>query len=152
MVFGRRNKKDSGPVPSVPPSDAVSPTSASEVQAEPLDLSIEITPDVDDAHRTVLTEDTRIVGVVQTASALVLQGEVEGEITSTGTIRIAGEGTVKGNVSAHSVDVCGRIDGDVRARHMHVDRTGRVLGSVSVDALVVDEGGVLEGRCTMKRS
>lgn len=116
-----------------------------------LDVSIEIS-DIHEDHpeHTMLAEDTRIAGMVQTASALVLAGEIEGEITSSGTIAIRGDGIIKGNVSAQAVEVSGSVKGEVRARRLSVGRTGRVVGNVTVERLAIDEGGVLEGRCSMK--
>jgi cytoskeletal protein CcmA (bactofilin family) len=152
-VFGRRKKKDSGANEVVPvlARGGTGDVAALAAADASLDVSIEILDETDHRGQTVFAEDTRVTGTVQTASTMVIEGEVEGEITSSSTVYIAGDGTIKGNVSAQNLEICGRVDGEVRARRLRVEKTGRVLGNVTVDRLVIDEGGVLEGRCRMKK-
>jgi cytoskeletal protein CcmA (bactofilin family) len=151
MVFGRRKQKTSDPEPErslLPPADEVRALAAADAS---LDVSVEIL-EVDEElpAQTVLAEDTRIVGTVQTASALLLAGEIEGDINSSATVTIGVDGTIKGNVAAQNLEVTGRIDGEVRARRLCVGPTGRVHGNVIVERLIIDEGGILEGRSSMK--
>jgi cytoskeletal protein CcmA (bactofilin family) len=152
-VFGRRKRKEPEPEPEPIALPVATGASALPLPDASLDVSIEIldvAPDALPPH-TILAEDTRVVGSLQTASQLVVEGEIEGEVTSSDMVVVGRDAAIKGNVSAQNLEVDGRIEGEVRTRRLHVGSTGGVHGDVVVERLAVDEGGVLEGRCGMKR-
>ena len=82
-------------------------------------------------------------GVVQ------VEGVVEGEFDMVGAVIVAESGLIRGPVAADVVRVAGRIEGNVQAReHMRLESSGSLDGDVKTASLVVEDGGVLNGRCT----
>ena len=70
-------------------------------------------------------------------STVIAQG-----ITFTGTL-------IRGPVAADVVRVAGRVEGNVSAReHMRLESSGSLDGDVKTASLVVEDGGILNGRCT----
>ncbi len=54
---------------------------------------------------------------------------------------------------ARNVVIHGFVKGSVRAQErVEVARTGKVYGDVSAEKIIVHDGGVIQGRCTMTRS
>lgn len=120
--------------------------------------------------RTILLDDTSVVGTITTASDLWIAGGVEGNIQSSAHVSIAGDGTVVGNVDATrvQVDAGGAIEGAVRTTdaaiagsvrgpviasgRLEIAASGAVIGDVSAQNLQVADGATLQGRCTMTRS
>ena len=95
------------------------------------------------ASGVTLTGNLRGEGVVQ------VEGVVEGEFDMTGAVIVAESGLIRGPVAADVVRVAGRVEGNVHAReHMRLESSGSLDGDVTTASLVVEDGGVLNGRCT----
>lgn len=99
---------------------------------------------------TVVAGGVTITGTIKGEGVVQVEGVVEGEIVLTGAVVVAASGLVRGPVSADVVRVAGRIEGSVTARdHLRLEHTGQMEGDVATASLVVEDGGSLNGRCTM---
>jgi cytoskeletal protein CcmA (bactofilin family) len=103
-----------------------------------------------------------VVPTVRHAASVIAAGAVvSGSITAPGDIQVEGQvigdvrcatavigkdGDVKGNVVAETATIRGRVIGDVRARTIQLASTGSVEGDLSHAVLIIEEGGVFEGR------
>ena len=82
-----------------------------------------------------------------------IDGKVTGTIRSDGDLVVGERGEVDGEIRVGRLFVSGLVRGDVTVtRRLSIHARGRVEGEVSAPALVIDEGGVLEGRCAMQSS
>lgn len=101
------------------------------------------------ACHTLLGKGTLWKGEVHTgATSLRIEGSVEGTIHSEGEVTIAPSGVVKGTINAKHMIVTGHAEGVFRIEQcLEIHGTGCVEGEVEVGALVVDEGGILQGTC-----
>lgn len=101
---------------------------------------------------TILGKDTLWQGEVHAGThALRVEGIVEGTIHSDGEVTVAPTGLVTGTVHAKHLIVTGVVRGvlDI-AECLEIHGTGCVEGEVIAGALVVDEGGTLQGT-TLRR-
>ncbi len=97
-----------------------------------------------------ITEDTTIKGSITTASSLTVAGAVEGDVNAGGEILVLDDALVKGDVSGPNVKIQGRVEGRVSATgRLVISATGQVVGDISVRALLIEEGGTLQGECNM---
>lgn len=98
---------------------------------------------------TLLGKDTLWKGEIHAGpQALRIEGRVEGSIHSEGEVTVAPTGFVKGSIHAKHLIVTGRIEGTFKVVEcLEIHGTGWVEGEVEVGALVVDEGGTLQGTC-----
>ena len=96
-------------------------------------------------HGTVLTGETHFQMMLR------VDGQLTGTVTSHGGTLIVGtNGQVDANVSVGVATVNGVINGDVVATEkIQLGRTARVMGNISTPRLVIEEGAVFEGGCTM---
>ncbi|MEM7153644.1 MAG: polymer-forming cytoskeletal protein [Myxococcota bacterium] len=98
-----------------------------------------------------ITEDTTVNGDITTASSLTIAGTVNGDIEAEQDVTILSTATVTGNVSGPGIQVQGKVKGKVAASgRLVIGATGGVWGDISVRALLIEEGGVLEGQCSMR--
>ena len=104
------------------------------------------------AIHTLLGKGTLWTGEFQMgANSLRIEGTVEGTIHSDGEITVAPTGHVNGTINAKHLIVTGRVDGVFHIDQcLEIHGTGWVEGEVEVGALVVDEGGTLQGTCRRK--
>ena len=97
-----------------------------------------------------ITEDTTIRGSVTTASSLTVAGAVEGDINAGGEVKILEDALVKGDVSGPNIIVSGKVEGRIVASgRLVIGAAGEVRGDISVRSLLIEEGGTLEGQCSM---
>lgn len=79
-----------------------------------------------------------------------IEGQVEGEISAQDTLTIGESAVVNAKISGTSIIIEGRVTGDVCARQrLELRATSRVQGNISAPCLVVQDGAVFEGQCSM---
>ncbi len=97
-----------------------------------------------------IAEDTTIKGSITTASSLTVAGAIEGDINAGGDVAILPDANVRGDVSGPTVTVSGKVEGRVSASgRLVITSRGHVHGDIAVRALLIEEGGTLQGQCTM---
>lgn len=101
------------------------------------------------AGSTVIAQGITFTGTLRGEGVVQVEGVVEGEFEMTGAVIVAESGLVRGPIAADVVRVAGRIEGNVNAReHMRLESSGSLDGDVKTASLVVEDGGMLNGRCT----
>ncbi len=99
-----------------------------------------------------LGKETVFEGKMSFEGVFRLDGRFEGEIFESGTLIVGETAVVKGKIGIHSLIVNGLVEGDVEAStRVEIHSTGRFHGNLSTPALVVMEGGVLNGQCRMEQ-
>ncbi|HLA94796.1 MAG TPA: polymer-forming cytoskeletal protein [Pyrinomonadaceae bacterium] len=99
-------------------------------------------------HGTTLTGDTTFQMMLR------VDGHLNGTVSSEGgTLIVGNNGQLDAHVSVGVANVNGAINGDVTATEkIHLGRTARVVGNISTPKLVIEEGAVFEGGCTMLKA
>ncbi len=97
---------------------------------------------------TVLTGETTF------ESMLRIDGHLKGQVSSEdGTLIIGSTGQVDADVMVSSAIINGAVNGDVvAAEKITLGRTARVVGNIHTPRLIIEDGAVLEGSCSMIRS
>lgn len=81
-----------------------------------------------------------------------IEGEIEGEILVHGNLTVGEQATIKGKIVATSVLVRGKVMATVQAdKRIEIQPPGVLIGDIVTQSLVIGDGAVLEGRCSMKR-
>ncbi|MEO8573776.1 MAG: polymer-forming cytoskeletal protein [Pyrinomonadaceae bacterium] len=99
-------------------------------------------------HGTVLTGETNFQMMLR------VDGHLTGTVVSDGGTLIVGtNGQVDANVSVGVATINGVVNGDVIATEkIQLGRTARVMGNVATPRLVIEEGAVFEGGCSMMKA
>ena len=94
----------------------------------------------------LLSRGVSIKGTVKFHNELLIDGEVEGEIQSTGTLSIGEHAQIRGAIRAKSVKVKGSVEGDISATERCELQAGCTLrGDIEAPRLVVDENATFLG-------
>lgn len=102
------------------------------------------------AVETIVGKTTELKGDLKSSGSLRVDGRVEGTVETTGDLIVGESGVLVANVQAASVLVAGEVQGQVRATaRLEVAATGRIKGDVETPVLVVNEGGRIDGKCSM---
>ena len=99
-----------------------------------------------------LGEGTSFKGTLTFEGTVRIDGKLEGEIFTKDTL-VVGEGAeVSATIQAGVVEIGGTVHGNVTAdRKVDIRASGRLYGNISAPTLVIEEGVVFEGSCTMGR-
>jgi cytoskeletal protein CcmA (bactofilin family) len=81
-----------------------------------------------------------------------LDGKFDGEIFS-GDILIVGEtATVNAEISVSTLVIDGNVSGNVSAAgKIEIHSTGKLYGKITTPTLVIEEGGLFDGTCSMEK-
>lgn len=79
-----------------------------------------------------------------------VDGSFKGEISSTGTLVVGDGGFIEGNIRVGSAIISGTVKGTLDASSkVELRAPGKFLGDIKTPTLIIDEGVVFEGTCTM---
>lgn len=96
-----------------------------------------------------LTVTGTIVGNSDAAEFFADSAKVEGEINTTGTVKIGLGSVVIGNVTATSAVIAGAIKGDIDVQGpVVVDTSAVVMGNIKSRSVQINNGAVIEGFCS----
>jgi cytoskeletal protein CcmA (bactofilin family) len=97
-----------------------------------------------------IDQGVMLEGTLTVKGTFRVDGNVKGNIISEQTI-ILGEGAkVEGQIEGNRVVISGRFDGVIFAKgRVEIEAKGVVTGEVHSPCLVIDPGGIFDGRCHM---
>jgi cytoskeletal protein CcmA (bactofilin family) len=99
-----------------------------------------------------LGEGTNFKGTLTFEGTVRIDGRLEGEIFTKDTLVIGEGAQVSASIQAGVVEIGGTVRGNVTAeRKVDIRANGRLYGNISSPSLVIEEGVVFEGSCTMSR-
>ncbi len=102
--------------------------------------------------RAFLGEGTEFEGLLSFDGTVRIDGRFKGEIQTNDTLIIGESGHIEAEIKAGQCIIMGTLLGNVKtAGKVEITNTGRVTGNLNTRALVVQEGGLIEGSITMKK-
>ncbi len=100
--------------------------------------------------RTYVAAGSRIEGSISGETEVLVDGSLVGCVELKGRFVLGRRGRIQGDVTAHSVQVCGKVKGNVRATEkIEVASSGAIEGDLAAPLVSIAEGGVCNGRIEM---
>ncbi len=93
---------------------------------------------------SIISADTTLKGEVRSTGELHLDGTVEGDVHAERLV-IGETANVTGNVTADTVRVCGRLDGNVTGREVVLTASARMTGDIMHEVLTLEPGARFSG-------
>jgi len=99
-----------------------------------------------------LVEGSKVVGDLFVDSNLRIDGEVEGNVTSTSKVVIGENGKIVGNLNCFDADIEGTVDGIITSDGLLVLREKATInGDIFTMRIQIDEGADFNGKCQMNK-
>lgn len=112
--------------------------------------ALNVNPVTDERNTTILREDASFEGKLVFDGNVLVNGKFKGEIHSPGDLTIGNGGLVEGLVEIGTIHVFGEVHGNIRAKQKIVINAPAVVkGDIVAPSLVIEEGAVFEGNCSM---
>ena len=100
-----------------------------------------------------LLEDVEIKGSLSFKTDLVLQGKIEGEINTPGSLTVGDKAAVQGDIKTRSVTLFGKVDGTINAsERCDMKATANVNGDITAATLSMEEGATFVGTSKIGKS
>ena len=97
-----------------------------------------------------LDKGVALEGKIELAGTFRIDCQMKGTIVSNSTVVIGENAKVEGEIDGNHVVVGGRFEGVLKAKgRVEILSKGVVRGEVRAPCLVIEAGGILDGRCHM---
>jgi cytoskeletal protein CcmA (bactofilin family) len=97
--------------------------------------------------KNVLNTDVEIKGNLKFSGELVFDGKLDGEISTDGVLNLGENATVNGNISAQSVVLRGKVNGNITAKEkIDIKSKAELFGDIRSTKLVIEEGVTFVGK------
>ena len=104
----------------------------------------------DEAVQAHLGKGSHIEGKLTFEGSVRLDGQIEGEIEAQETLIVGDSAVIVAQITAGTVIVKGKVTGDIAARkRVELRAPGKLIGNITTPSLVIHEGVVFEGHCSM---
>ncbi len=101
---------------------------------------------------TFLGKDVVFKGVLTLEGNIRVDGRLEGELRSTGTLIVGEHAVIRGNIMAGILITSGQINGDVIASEkIKILKPGIVIGDIRTPAISIEAGAFFHGLSDMGR-
>lgn len=95
----------------------------------------------------VLSTGIEIIGSIRFSNDMIIDGKVEGQITSDkGKVTIGENAQIKGDITAGEVKVFGKIEGKITSHRCELKDKSKITGDIKSKVFSMEEGAQLTGR------
>jgi cytoskeletal protein CcmA (bactofilin family) len=102
------------------------------------------------ATRNILSTDVEIKGTVKFTNDLVVDGKIEGEINSDGSLTVGENARIKAEIKTATVVVYGKVHGNITATdRVELKASGEVVGDIKAKTLAIEAGAIFVGKSTV---
>lgn len=99
---------------------------------------------------TLIGEHCYIIGSLNVNGLIKIDGSIDGDLFCEDDIILGTSGHLKGNVVCNNAYIHGILHGNICCKStLTIENCGNVKGDISVKKLMVSDGGLLDGKCTM---
>lgn len=97
-----------------------------------------------------IVQGTKIIGTIVSEAGIRIDGEVEGDVKTSGKVVLGATGVINGTLICVSADFEGTFKGKLTVEEMLTLRsTSQVEGDVFINKLTVEPGAMFNATCSM---
>lgn len=98
-------------------------------------------------QRNILSNDVHIKGSVRFTNDLLVDGRIEGEISSDGALTVAENAHIKAEVKTKSVVIYGKVHGNIVCTdRVEIKASAEMVGDVKAGTLSIEPGAIFVGK------
>ena len=98
----------------------------------------------------VIVEGSKIIGDFIAESNVRIDGEIQGNVSSSSKIVVGLSGMINGNLVCTDADIEGRIEGTLKVEGLLTLRSNaKITGEITTAKIQIEEGAEFSGQCKM---
>lgn len=99
---------------------------------------------------TVIARGVKVEGEFVSQGDVVIEGEVNGRVSTSGLLTIGTEAKLKAEITADDAVVAGTIEGMVTVKkRLELKATAKIIGDLTCETATVEAGAVVHGKCSI---
>jgi cytoskeletal protein CcmA (bactofilin family) len=107
----------------------------------------------DSQENNIIGQSTFIEGTIKSQGNIRIDGRIRGTVSTKGNFIIGLTGEIEGHSHAKNITISGKFDGNIEAvEKLILENNSKVTGDINTRRLVIDDGAIFNGNCTMKPS
>ena len=104
----------------------------------------------EEAVQAHLGKGSRVEGKLTFEGSVKIDGSVEGEIQAQQAVIVGDSAVISAQIVAETIVVKGKVTGDITARkQVELRSPAKLTGNITTPSLVIHEGVLFEGHCSM---
>ena len=102
--------------------------------------------------KNVLSNDVEIKGSLKFSNDLIIDGKIEGEVASDGSLTVGENAVIQGEIKTKSVVIFGKVNGNVTVGERCELKANAVLeGDIVAGTMSIEEGATFMGQSSVGR-
>ncbi len=102
------------------------------------------------SSKNILSSDVEIHGNLKFSHDLIIDGKIEGEVTSDGSLTVGENARIKGEIKTKAVTVFGKVEGNITvSERCELKSNAELLGDIKAGTLSIEEGATFMGTSTV---
>ncbi|BAX80126.1 bactofilin family protein [Labilibaculum antarcticum] len=98
----------------------------------------------------LICDGTSLTGDIQATRDIRIDGFLNGKMVVNGKVVVGHTGKIEGDVQCKTIDVSGRVEGNIVASEMvNLKNTAVIHGNITTDKITVEPGAKFTGSCKM---
>ncbi len=108
--------------------------------------------DFDTKKHNVFAQGTKIVGNIVSDGDIRVDGEIEGEIKTSGRVVLGKNSLVTGTITCPNAEILGKFTGKIQiSETLSIRETAIVEGEIITKKLAIDVNAIFNGTCNMNQ-
>lgn len=96
--------------------------------------------------KNILSSDVEIKGTLKFSNDLIIDGKIDGEVSSDGDLTVGENARIKGDVNTRSVTVFGKVTGNITVSdRCELKQNAELIGDIKAGKLAIEEGATFMG-------
>ena len=101
---------------------------------------------------TFIGKGSSFEGTLKVEESLRVDGKIKGNVTTSDSLIVGKEGIIEGEIVAKNAVIGGHIKANLSATGKVVlESRATFIGELKTSRLVIDDGAIFDGRCSMQR-
>ncbi len=102
------------------------------------------------SQETIIARGVRVEGEFTSPGNVLIEGEVQGHVTTKGVLTIGTEAKLKADVSANEAIISGLIEGNLTVtKRLELKASAKVMGDITCETASIEAGAVLNGKVSI---
>lgn len=99
------------------------------------------------SSKNVLANDVEIKGSIKFSHDLIIDGKIEGEVHSDGSLTVGENAFIKGEIKTRTVVIFGKVEGNITVQERcELKSNATLIGDITAGTLSIEEGATFMGQ------